>query len=193
MPHGVYAALFGAGTGGNKGESRKVIPMSESVNPVAATVEEIEAQFPKMKPTTILACLKKKMPLAQVAQAAMEETMSENQMLAAKCQELEQKYAAMEQEMTALKASMMPSEEEPPVVVPAVEEEQSRASTGVAAVAKATTAGPTATTKWNDEIQSRVSKGMTKAQAALDVDTTFPDLRSRFVAEAKARRTVSVR
>lgn len=194
MPHGVYTALFGVGTGGNKDESRKVKnTMSESVNPVAATVEEIEAQFPKLKPTTILACLKQKMPLAQVAQAAMEETMTENQTLAAKCQELEQKCLAMEQEMLALKAQLMPTEEEAPAVVAPVQEEQSRASAGVVAVAKATTAGPTATAKWNDEIQARVSRGMSKAQAALDVDKTFPDLRARFVSEVSARRTVSAR
>lgn len=191
MPHGVYTALFGVVAGGNIGESRKVNPMSESTNPVAATVEEIEAQFPKLKPTTILACLKKKMPLAQVAQAAMEETMTENQTLAAKCQELEQKCSAMEQELVALKAQLTPEEET--VVVPPVEEEVARASTGVSAVAKATSAGPTATAKWNDEIQARVTRGMSKAQAALDVDKTFPDLRSRFVAEAHARRTVSAR
>lgn len=193
MPHGVVLALFGAGGSGNKGDSQNVEKntMSESVNPVAATVDEIEAAFPKLKPQTILACLKQKMPLAQVAAAAMDETMTENQSLAAKCQELEQKCLAMEKEMLELKAQLMPEEEQ--VVVAPNPEEQARA-TGVVAVAKAShVVVNTATNKWNEEIQARVKSGMTKAQAALDVDKTFPDLRQRYCNEVSAKRSMLVR
>ena len=48
MPHGVVTALFGAGSGGDN-DSTKGQKMTES-KPVAATVREIKAAFPKAKP-----------------------------------------------------------------------------------------------------------------------------------------------
>jgi ATP-dependent protease ClpP protease subunit len=79
MPHGVVAALFGAGSGGDN-DSKKGQKMPEST-PVAATLQEIEAAFPTASEKFIVKCLRRNLPLASVATAAAEEMMSENEEL----------------------------------------------------------------------------------------------------------------
>ena len=64
---------------------------------MAPSIKEIKAAFPKMKDSFFVKCLERELPIASVASAAAEELMAENQ-------ELMAKVAAMEEEMTALKA-----------------------------------------------------------------------------------------
>lgn len=177
MPHGVVAALFGAGSGGEKRDSKKGHTMAES-QPVAATLEEIEAAFPKAKSDFVIKCLKKKMPMASVATAAVEELMAENAQLQARIQ-------AMEQEMTKAKA-MDPAE----VIEEMTEEEpaEEAKAKGVKAVAKAKTSGPSASVKWQSAIQSALPdcKG-NKMKAVALASRNNPGLREAMLAEVNAR------
>src|SRR5690606_29278745 len=92
LPHGVVAALFGAGSGGEKREPTKGKPMSES-QPVAATIQEIRSAFPKAKAEFVLKCLERSLPMASVASAAAEEMMTENEQLQSRVAELEDELA----------------------------------------------------------------------------------------------------
>ena len=139
--------MFDAGSGGEKSEPTKVKPMSES-QPVAATISEIEAAFPKAKSEFIVKCLKQSMPMASVAQAAVEEMMAENAALSAQCK-------AMEEELAKYKG--MSSEEQPASEMTVeVEEEEVMPSAkrrGVAPVAIARKpAGVSAKAQWDAAI-----------------------------------------
>jgi hypothetical protein len=183
MPHGVVAALFGAGSGGNQDSLPKVKPMSEST-PVAATIEEIEAAFPKMKPSTVLACIRAKKPLASVASAAVEEMMAENEMLRGQIK-------AMEEEMAKAKAEMPSEEEEPAAMEHEDEEEPAEAKAvargGVKPIAKAKTGGPSARVRWSSAIDAKVAAGMPRAKAILAIEKEQPGLRTAMLAEVNAR------
>jgi ATP-dependent protease ClpP protease subunit len=178
MPHGIVQALFGSGPSGDNREPTKVKTMSESPKPVAATVSEIKRKFPKAKSDFIVKCMDKEMAMEDVATAAMEETMMENETLSAK-------VAAMEQELMALKAKAMEVEIEPEEEKPMVAR---AAQAGVTPVAKAhSSAGVSAKAKWNSEISALVSRGMSKAQAALSVNKSHPNLRQQMLAEVNNR------
>lgn len=189
MPHGVVAALFGVGSGGNK-EPRKVKPMSDST-PVAATLPEIEAAFPKLKPSTILACLRKSLPMASVASAAVEEMMNENAALRAQVK-------AMEEEMVTAKAEF-PAEEDPEkdpaaatIVETDTEEEEPMTAkakaSGVRPIAKAKTSGPSASVRWNSAIDSCLAKcSGNKMKAVAMANKNNPGLREAFLQEVNAR------
>jgi thermostable 8-oxoguanine DNA glycosylase len=127
----VFASLFSGGQSGDNREPTKEKTMSESQKPVAATVTEIKRKFPKAKSDFIIKCMEKDMPMEEVATAAMDETMAENETLAMKVQ-------AMETELAEMKAKYMvemPEEEE--MVMPM----QAKAKTGVAPIAKAKSGG----------------------------------------------------
>src|SRR5690606_15135473 len=96
LPHGVFAALFGAGSGGDK------VPTKEKTmadQPVAATIQEIKTAFPKAKSDFVVRCLMQSLPMASVAAQVVEETMTENESLAAK-------VSAMEEELIAARAQL---------------------------------------------------------------------------------------
>lgn len=176
MPHGVVSALFGTGSGGNQDSLTKGKPMSDSV-PVAATIDEIEAAFPKMKPSTVLACLKAKKPMASVAQAAVEEMMTENASLAAKCQELEQ-------ELAKYKSAEVTVETETEEEAPAEETMTAKARGGVKPVAKAKTGGPSARVRWEAAIEACLPKARNdRAKAAQLANRQNPGLREAMLAE----------
>jgi len=180
MPHGVVSALFGSGSGGKQDSQTKVKPMSEST-PVAATIDEIEAAFPKMKPSSILACLKARKPMASVAQAAVEEMMAENAALSLKCQ-------AMEEELLALRGAKA---EEDPVVAPTeetvVEEEMALAKAkakGVKPVAVSKESGKSAGDRWQSAINDCLPKCKgDKMRAVAMANRTNPGLRQSMLAE----------
>jgi len=181
VPHGVVSALFGVGSDGNHEPLPKEKPMSDST-PVAATIEEIEAAFPKMKPSTVLACLKAKKPLASVAQAAVEEMMAENQEMAARCK-------AMEEELAKYK-SMEPSEEEPAEAMEDEEEvveSKAVARGGVKPIAKAKTGGPSARVRWDEAVDSCLAKcGGNKVKAVALANRTNPGLRQAYLDEVNS-------
>lgn len=183
LPQLVYASLFGDGGRGTQKESKR---MSDTITP--ATVTEIKAAFPKAKADFIVKCLERSLPLGSVAAAAAEELMQENAMLEEKCK-------AMEEELAALKAKAMETDEE--ATAKAQEEEQNRQeeemakakakAKGVAPIAKASTP-PSATKRpdveWNEIVDSYIAKGMTRVQAAKKANRTHGELREAMVAAA---------
>lgn len=182
MPHGVVAALFDAGSGGEKSEPTKVKPMSES-QPVAATLNEIEAAFPQAKAEFVIKCLKKSLPMASVAQAAVEEMMAENAAMAAKCQ-------AMEEELAKYKG--MSTEEQPASEMTVeVEEEEVMPSArrrGVAPVAIARKpAGVSAKDQWDAAINSELPKHKSKSLAVSAVNRKHPGLRAQMLSEVNQK------
>lgn len=181
MPHGVYTALFGAGSGGNS-EPQREKPMSDS-KPVAATVQEIKAAFPKAKAEFVLACIEQSLPMASVATVAVKEMMAENDELLAK-------VAAMEDELSQAKSAVAES-----VKAKAMEgeEEESKAEavakqTGVKPVAQATSGKPSASVRWDNAIDVCMTKtGNNKAKAVAMANRQNPGLREAYLAEVNAR------
>jgi ATP-dependent protease ClpP protease subunit len=187
MPHGVVAALFGAGSGGDN-DSKKGKKMPEST-PVAATLKEIKAAFPKAKAERVIAWALKEMPMASVAAAAAEEMMSENEELMARCKAMEEelaKYKAAE-----LEISTDDKEEEMPDAKAMEDEEKkpdAKAKSGVKPVAKARTSGPSARIRWNQAVDAAMEKtGNDKMKAVALANRNHPGLREAFLAEANAR------
>ena len=189
MPHGVVAALFGAGSGGDN-DSQKGKTMPEST-PVAATLKEIKAAFPKAKAESVIAWAMKEMPMASVAAAAAEEMMAENETLKTQCKAMEEelaKYKAAE-----LEISTGDEEEEKPAEAKSEgdEEEKPEAKAkahGVKPVAKARTSGPSASVRWNQAIDAAMARvGNNKMKAVALASRNNPGLREAFLAEANAR------
>lgn len=182
LPHGVVAALFGAGSSGDR-ETHKGKTMSDS-KPVAATVQEIKTAFPKAKSDFIVRCLERQLPMASVAQVAAEEMMTENETLAMKVAAMEDelmKARAMMEEL-ATKAKGMETETEEPVL----EETAKAKKTGVDPVARGTSGKPSARAQWQSEVNARVQSGKTRSEAILSIERDMPGLRAAMVAEANA-------
>jgi len=184
MPHGVVAALFGAGS---DGENRETEGNPMSTAPVAATLQEIKAAFPKAKADFIVKCLERSLPLASVATAAAEEMMSENE-------ELKKQVMAMTDELAKYKAMDDESEDEeekPEARAEEDEEEKPEAKAkarGVKPVAKARTSGPSAAVRWNQAVETALAKCRgNRAKAVAMANRNHPGLRAAMVAEANAR------
>lgn len=177
MPHGIVKALFGADPIGDNRVPTRGKTMSETLKPVAATVQQIKQAFPKAKAEFIVKCMEQQMPMEQVAVTAGNDAMAENESLVSR-------IAAMETELAAMKAKAMETEvveEEIPVatVAPVAK------TTGVKPVSKATTSASSisAKTKWNEALQASMSRGVPKAKAVLLVNKEHPGLREQMLAE----------
>jgi ATP-dependent protease ClpP protease subunit len=180
LPYGVVVALSGAAPGGEHSETTTEKPMSQS-QPVAATLQEIKAAFPKAKSDFVIQCLEKSLPLASVAEAAVAEMMKENE-------ELKAQVAAMQQEMAKGQAVQHEDEKEDEEMM--AQAVQAKAKKGVAPVAKAKqSSGPSARQRW-DEVVSEALKqtGGNKAKAVALANRQNPGLRAELVAEANAAR-----
>lgn len=179
MPHGIVQALFGPGLGGDKREPTKDKSMSESQVPVAATVKQIKAAFPKAKSDFIVKCMEQQMPMEKVATEVVEETMNENDQLVAR-------VVALEGEIAAMKAlAVLPPVEEvvPPVAVAPL----AKAKSGVAPMAQAKSKPVVSAKKtWSDLIQAKVTAGMPRAKAATSVNKENPGLREQMLDEVNA-------
>ena len=196
MPFGVVTALFGAGSSGDN-DSKKGKSMSESV-PVAATVQQIRTAYPKAKAEFIVKCMERGLPMAQVAQVAAEEMMTENETLAAKvsAMETELKTArAQLQELASRAKAMedepMPEEEETAKAKAMEDEEKAKAkakASGVKPVAKATSGRPSASAQWHSAIENALPKcGGNKMKAVALANRQNPGLREAYLAEVNAR------
>lgn len=179
MPHGVVVALLGAASGGNKESTTGVTTMSDS-KPVAATISQIKAAFPKAKADFIVRCMEKEMPMEEVQHAAMTEMEKENETLSAKVAAMEQELQALKAKAT-VKAEMAPEDEPEPVASRPV------AQSGVKPVAVAK-AAPTKSfqEQWNEAVDSYVAKGMPRAQAALKANQTHGKIREAMLAEVNS-------
>ena len=188
IPHRVLAALSGSGSGGDN-DSTKGKTMSES-KPVAATLQEIEAAFPKASEKFIVKCLRRSLPLASVASAAAEEMMSENE-------DLKKQVTAMTEELAKYKAAELEigiedeEKEEDPAMAMEDEEKKPDAKSkarGVRPVAKARTSGPSARVRWDEAIDAAMAKtGNNKMKAVALASRNHPGLREAFLAEVNAR------
>ena len=189
MPHGVVAALFGAGSGGDN-DSQKGHEMPEST-PVAATLKEIKAAFPKAKAERVIAWALKEMPMASVAAAAAEEMMAENEELVAKCKAMEEELAKYKAAEINIDSDDEEDEEVKPEARAEEDEEkktEAKARAGVKPVAKARTSGPSASVRWNQAVDAAMAKtGNNKMKAVALASRNHPGLREAFVAEANAR------
>lgn len=195
MPHGVVAALFGAGFGGDT-ESYKDQSMSDS-KALAATVQDIRGAFPKAKSDFIVKCLERQLPLASVAQVAAEEMMTENETLAMKVAAMEEELITARSQLDELaaraKAMEDGEEEEEEEMAKAKaeydEKETAKAKrTGVAPIARGSGVKPTASVRWNEAVElclPKVNGNKTKAVALANKQN--PGLREAYVAEVNAR------
>jgi ATP-dependent protease ClpP protease subunit len=189
MPHGVVAALFGAGSGGDN-DSKKGQKMPEST-PVAATLKEIKAAFPKAKAESVIAWALKEMPMASVASAAAEEMMSENEELKKQVSAMQEelaKYKAMDEEKAKAMEGEDDEEKKPEMAMEDEEEKMAKAKSGVKPVAKARTSGPSASARWNQAVEAALPKcGNNKMKAVALASRNHPGLREAYVAEVNAR------
>ena len=189
MPHGVVAALFGAGSGGDT-ESHKDQSMSDS-KPVAATVQEIKSAFPKAKSDFIIRCLERQLPMASVASAAAEEMMKENEEAQARIVALEEELNAMKAKATEDETAKAKASEGEEAKAKAEEEEKEVAKakrTGVDPVARGTAAKPSASARWNEAIDTCMGKtGGNKVRAVAMANRQNPGLREAYLAEVNAR------
>jgi len=187
MPHGVVSALFGADLCGDENEPTKDLTMSDS-KAVVATLQEIRAAYPKAKSDFVLNCLEKSMPMASVAQAAVEEMMAENAALS-------QQVAAMEQELAKYKMMEVEvSPSEPMEEEMAMEEEEEEVMAvvakrrGVAPVrVAAKTPVASATDRWRAAVNSCKLIHDNNAKAVKAAVKANPGLREQYVAEVNAR------
>ncbi len=188
MPHGIVQALFGAGLSGDNREPTKEKTVSESQAPVAATIKEIKAAYPKAKAEFIVKCMEQAMPMPQVAEAAYAEVMIDNQSLADRIATLEAKLAAMEAtEATEPPVAEMPIAASPSAPMPTQQPDVPKAKSGVAPLAKSkTVATPSARQEWSTKIQAKVQSGLPKAKAVSMVDRENPGLRQQMLDEANA-------
>jgi hypothetical protein len=178
MPHGVVAALFGAGSGGENRETTQENTMSES-QPVAATIEEIEAAYPKAKAEFVISCVKQKLPMASVATVAIKEMMAENEQHLARIAALEEELAKAKTQATATAEASAEYEEEM--------EAKAAAKSGVAPIAKAKTSGPSASVKWSEAVSQCLAKcNGNKAKAVAMANRLNPGLRQSYINEVNS-------
>jgi ATP-dependent Clp protease protease subunit len=178
LPHGVVAALFGAGSSGNNHVEQKEKLMTTTTK-VAATAKQIKAAFPKAKSDFIVRCMEKEMAMEDVAAEMTEELMEENQTLSAQVK-------AMEEELTALKAKAQEQELAAQAKAQEEEEMKARAKGGIKPVAQgvSTSGGVSARSKWDSEVSAMVAKGYTKQRAVVAVNKSNPGLREQLLSEA---------
>jgi ATP-dependent protease ClpP protease subunit len=185
MPHGIVQALFGAGLSGDKREPTKGKTVSESQAPVAATIKEIKAAYPKAKAEFIVKCMEQEMPMPKVAEAAYAEVMIDNQSLADRIAALEAQLASM----AAPEAMEPPVAEEPVPPTPpvAVAAPIAKAKSGVAPLAKSKPAiVVNAKSDWLSKIQAKVNAGIKRDKATALVNKEHPGLRQQMLDEVNA-------
>ena len=183
MPYGVVTALFGAGSGGDT-DSKKGQKMTESV-PVAATVREIRTAYPSAKSDFVLSCLEKQLPMASVAGAVAAEMSKE-------FEEMKTANAAMTEEITAYKAKAMEDDEAKAKAMEDDEEKVEAKATakakGVKPVAKATAGRPSAKARWDEAVESSITKcGGNKMRGVAMASKNNPGLRESMLTEVNAR------
>ena len=175
LPHGVVAALFGADSSASR-EPTQENTMSDA-QPVAATVAEIKAAFPKAKSDFIVSCIELSLPIAQVATAAAEESMTENEALTAK-------VAALETELADAKASLASAEAVETAEEPEASAEPTARATGVRPIAQATATQVTAKDRWSDAVTACAAKcNGDRAKAVKMANKANPGLRQAMVNE----------
>jgi ATP-dependent protease ClpP protease subunit len=193
MPQGVLLSLRCDGPdAGDDRESTQEKSMS-TATPVAASLAEIKAAYPKAKAEFVLRCLERNLTRAEIdteMRASMEEELVA---LRAENEELKAKYKAMEEEtllaQSEKEAEAMEDEEDP---VAMDEEEKlakgkAKAKLGVKPVAKGASASrKSAKAEWESRIQSAIASGKPRAAAIRSVVIADPDLHRRMLEEVNS-------
>ena len=191
MPHGVVLALCNADPSGENREATKGNPMADA-QPVAATLQEIKAAYPKAKAEFLIRCLERSLPMASVASAAIEEMMAENEMLKAQVKAMEEEISGKAKAMEHPDDPAAMDEEEEPAAIEHYEEEMGKAkavakSRGVKPVAKAKTSGPTAGVRWGSAVEACLPKcNGNKMKAVAMANKQNPGLRQAYLDEVNA-------
>lgn len=175
MPQGVLELLrCNRPDAGDKRETTQEQTMSDT-KPVAASLAEIKAAFPKAKPDFVLNCLERQMPMASVMTEMVSALENENMALKAELDNCKSQLSAKAEEEETMKAKAMEEEEAA----------KAKAKSGVKPVAKAKEGSPSASAKslWNSAIQAKVASGIPKAKAAALVNRENPGLREQMLAE----------
>lgn len=193
MPQGVLSSLCGVRTSaGEKRETTEEVPMSNT-QPVAASLAEIRAAFPRAKADFVLSCLEKSLPMASVMTEALAAMEQENMALKA---ELDKLKGGMMEEPVAPSAEMeisVEDEEEEEMPAPPVSKAKAKAKpakqpTGVKPIAKSVNlpASPSAKASWDSKIAQKMSAGMARAQAVRSVILENPGLHDQVIEEANS-------
>lgn len=181
MPQRVFASLFEADDAGDKREPTKGKPMSESQKPMAASLAEIKAAFPKAKAEFVLKCLERSLPLASVMTEALSALDEENQTLKAQLAKAMEDMNAK----AALEIEVEPGEEEMPEEEMASKAKAKR--TGAKPIAKSKPSGGlSAKAQWLSKINAKVSEGIKRDKAAALVNRENPGLREQMLDEVNA-------
>ncbi len=176
MPQGVVQSLRGDGSdAGKTRETTQEKTMSTS-QPVAASLSEIKAAFPKAKAEFVLKCLERSLPMASVMTEMISMMEEENNALRAEMEQMKAK--AMEEE--AAKAKAMEDEEEKAKAV-------AQAKAGVKPVAKAGgSTKPSAKAQWYAEVNRRLELGISRVAAIKAIEVEMPGLRQQMLDEVNA-------
>ena len=185
MPQGVFDSLCGGRSEvGDNREPTKEKPVSESQTPVAASISEIEAAFPRAKAEFVLKCIKRQLPMASVLTEALAAMDEENQSLKSQLPKAIETPEEPTEEPSAAVELEIGTEDEVP------EEEtmaKAKARSGVRPVAKSTVATPTASARWNQAIDSCLPKcNGNKARAVAMANKSNPGLRQAFLEEVNS-------
>jgi len=183
MPHGIVQALFGAGLSGDNREPTREQSMSESQAPVAATIKEIKAAYPKAKAEFIVKCMEQQMPMPQVAEAAYAEVMIDNQSLADRIAALEATIAQMQADEVT---EVPPMAAAPSAPLPSQVPDIPKAKSGVTPVAKSRPSVISAKDDWVNKIQAKVATGLPKDKAVSIVNRENPGLREQMLSEVNS-------
>jgi ATP-dependent protease ClpP protease subunit len=185
MPQGVIQSLCGGCSDAGENRVAKRATMSDS-KPVAASLAEIKAAFPKAKADFIVACLEKQLPMASVMTEALGAMEEEMVALRAKVAEYEQKMAAMETK------PVEGMEEEEPAGMEEEEEEvvaKVKAKAGVKPLAKSRTSGQvSAKASWDGALSAKVTAGMSRPEAIRAIEKECPGLRESMIEEVNQAR-----
>lgn len=154
--------------------------------PMAATMKELKASFPRANSDLLVSMSEDEMTLEDASTAYITSMEEELDAVRAENEELKTKLSAMDEEATA-KAM----DEEKEAEAKAMEEEETKvkpaAKSGVKPVARASVkpAIP-ASTQWQQAIQEQVKAGHPRAKAIKLANRANPGLRQRVVDEANA-------
>lgn len=171
LPYRVVASLSSEAPSGDN-DKPKENPVAEPKDPVAATVKQIKAAFPKMSEKFVLACLEKELPMAQVAEEAADTLQAENEQLRSELEDLKsQAEEAKAQAEAETKA----------------QSEAKAEAQGNQPVATATNQpGMSAGDRWSQAVQACMKEGMTRSRAVQAANRRNPGLRAEMLAEVNA-------
>jgi len=190
MPQGVLRSLCGEPSeAGDKREPTKGKSMSESQTPVAASISEIEAAFPRAKAEFVLKCVKRQLPMASVLSEALAAMDEENQSLKAQLAKAMEPPVEPPADPSAMEVEV--EDDEMMAKAKAMDDEEvaakAKARSGVKPIAKSARSAPSASVQWNNAIDSCLPKcGGNKVRAVSMANKNNPGLRQAMLTEANS-------